>query len=266
MLRFLIRYAPPVMLAVAPLFTYQFSLLDMFGVAHSPDGRVHLSVGTWAWEGAKPEIEMKLRAAVTLAGVGLLLISGYFDAYLPSRTLVSFRHDFLEQICKAEWRKRGRLRSDIRINVMYLRWRWYMPFGRSFEMVWKDEFDASDRDARLRLFIWQGVCGMAARRRQAAFVDFSETPLEVEGFAAKWLLQNRFRLWKWQIRKTRNLAAVLSIPIFEKRGPKGQEIEKCVGVINLDAKTDAGAKHLAEKDKDLALLFAKHGTLIAKMR
>jgi hypothetical protein len=259
--RLLLRYLSPTILALSPLFTNQYSLLDLIGIVPDSSGVLHLGFGSYlSLVGPKVQVEMQLRAWITAVGIGALLLSGYFDAYAPSRTLTKFRHDFLQEVCRAEWRKRGRLRSDIRINVMYLRWRFF------FRVIWRDGFQPSDRDFGVRLMIWQGVCGKAARRKEAVFVDFRSMPQESGTFANRWLLGNKFRLFGWQLKKTRDLKAILSVPIYETVGQLEKAHEICVGVINVDTKTDAGATHLAGKTRDLAVFLAKHGTLIAKMR
>ncbi len=170
MLSLLARYVAPITLAISPLLTLQYSLLDLLGFTAGADGQIDLgALGYVFFRGPKPEVELEARAMVTVVGIAFLLLSGYFDAYVPSRTLKNFRHDFLEQICRAEWRKKGRLRSDIRINVMYLRW------GFFFRVVWRDGFKPADKDRGVRLTLWQGVCGKAARRKEAVFVDFRTT-------------------------------------------------------------------------------------------
>lgn len=161
MFRALGRYGPSAVLAIAPLLTAQVSLLDLlpFGWGAGPDVNGSVDI---AWlpdalgRGSKPEVEMKLRFLLTSAGVAWLIGFGYFDAYLPSRTLESFRHEYLSNVVSTQWRKGGRLRSSLRINVMYLRWRWFMPLGPSFTVVWKDKFHPSDRDGSLCLYRWQG--------------------------------------------------------------------------------------------------------------
>ncbi len=268
MLRFIVSYGGPITLAVAPLITTRYSLLDLFGYA--PNTTTDLLTIGWApfftLEGSKPEVELQLRATLTLVGVALIVIGGYFDAYAPSRSLASFRSAYLANTVKNQWRKTGRVRSTLRINVMYLSWRWYLPFGQSFKVIWKDKFEPSDRDGHVRLYKWQGVCGKAARRREAEFVDFRNTPVVGKTFASQYLLQNQFHLCSWQLHKTRHLKAILSVPMYEERGQKGQESYRCVGVINVDAKTDKDANYLSKKADDLALFLAQHGQLIAKMR
>jgi hypothetical protein len=116
------------------------------------------------------------------------------------------------------------------------------------------------------MFIWQGVCGMAARSKKTAFVDFRMTPMHSGTFLQRWLLGNTFHLFPWHLASTSDTKAILSIPMFERRGKKGTEKVICVGVINLDSQTEAGAEDLAKRSKHLSDYFAKHGTLIAKMR
>lgn len=267
MLRLLARYGPPVFMAVAPLLTNQYSLLDLLGYAPGQDGTLTLSfLGLVDLSGPKAEVEMQTRTAITLAGVFILVVGGFFDAYLPSRSLVAFRHDYLDSIVSEQWRRANRVRSDLRVNIMYLKWRWWMPFGRSFKVVWKDRFHPKDRDGHLRFYTWQGVCGKAARSRDVLFVDFRAAPVPVDGFASKYLLRNTFHLWPWQLRRTRHIKAILSVPMYDTRGPKGQEHKVCVGVINVDATTEADADYLAEKADHLGVFLTRHGQLIAKMR
>jgi hypothetical protein len=253
---------------VAPLFTNEYSLLDLLGLGTTAeDGTMYLSIiPFWPIHGPKDEVEMMLRAGATVLGVTLLLVSGYIDAYRPARTLENFRSDYLDQVGEEDWRKSKRIPKEVRINVMYLRFRFRFPLCSRFELVWKDGFEPSDRDVKMWLFKWQGVCGLAARRREAVFDDLRSNPIVVDTFAKKYLLWNRYTLTYWQLKRTEKLKAILSIPIYERRGARGREVEHCVGVINLDTKTDRGADYLAENTKNLAIFFAKHGTLIAKMR
>lgn len=270
MFRALGRYGPSAVLAIAPLLTAQVSLLDLlpFAWGAGPDVNGNVQI---AWlpdalgSGPKPEVEMKLRFLLTSAGVAWLMVFGYFDAYLPSRTLESFRHEYLSNVVSTQWRK-GRLRSTLRVNVMYLRWRWFMPFGRSFSVVWKDKFHPSDKDGSLCLYRWQGACGRAARTKEAFFVDFRTESAEETSWLRAWLLQGRYHMAPWQTKKARHLKAILSVPMFDVRGRAGNEQQYCVGVINIDARTDEDGDYLSSRAKDLAIYLARHGQLITKMR
>ncbi|HZR25537.1 MAG TPA: hypothetical protein VFA59_18215 [Vicinamibacterales bacterium] len=265
---FVLRYGAPVILAFTPLLTAQYSLLDVLG--YHADGNGELAVTLIPYHhmvqlaGPKAAVEMQLRFLLTMLGVGVLLLQGYFDAFKPSRTLRTFRQDYLEQISKSDWRKKQHIPKSVRINVMYRRFWWVLPIFY-FDFVWQDGFDAADRDGSLKLFFFQGVCGRAYRAKNAVFIDM-RTQRRPEGFRERWLLGNQFHLWRWQIRKTNNIKAILSIPMLERYGTKGKEKFRCVGLINLDSNTDAGADHLAGHVKDLSVFFAKYGTLIAKMR
>ncbi len=267
MIRFVLRYGAPILLAIAPLLTYQFSLLDLLGYAPDDNGILHLRVIPYfPIDGPKPGVEMQLRVILTMLGIGLLIVSGYVDAYRPSRTLEGFRHDYLEELNKSQFRKSGVVSKAIRINVMYLYWRLHRPFNRTFEMVWRNGFEAHHRDRHVKMFIWQGVCGTAARGKESVFIDFRREPMDDGTFASRWLLRNKYRLFPWHIKKTCAIKALLSIPMIEMRGKKGAERAVCVGVINLDACTDAGANELAKRSKHYSEYFLQHGSLIAKMR
>ena len=218
---FVRRYGTSILLAVAPLLTAQYSLLDVLGFSPGVDGKLTLAFTRWLTiSGPKPQVEMQLRVYLTLFGVLALLVQGYFDAYRPSRTLESFRQDYLEHLSKAEWRKRQRLRSDIRINVMYKRFGWIVPLFY-FDFIWQDGFAPSDRDTSLRLYFFQGVCGRASRTKEAILVDLRAVKYDQMTFAQRWLFRNEFRLSHGQLRKTKKLKAILSIPIYERHGTKG---------------------------------------------
>ena len=267
---FIFKYGSTLLLAIAPLLTSQYSLLDLLGYKADGGGTLTMRiVPLWSFfvlSGPKSEVEMRLRTILTLVGVFTLVLHGYFDAYLPSRSLKSFRHDYLNEMNRSVWRKKNRLPADIRINVMFFRWSWLPPW-RVLEIVWKDGFNPPhDRDASMRLGWFQGVCGAAVKARDAVFVDLRSVPPANASFASKYLWRNEFHMSAWQLKKAQHLKAVLSVPLFERHGAKGKEKDRCVGIINLDSATDDGADHLAMKKKDLAQYLAKYGTLIAKMR
>lgn len=262
MWHFVIRYLSPLIPAVAPLVVGSYSLLDLVGAW--PTGAQRASV-LWFSEGPKDEIEMRVRVLLTLTGYALFVFSGYIDLYRPARSLVKFRGDLIAFLNECHWRHGGlNISSDIRINVMYIRWRLRRPFGWSFEVAWRDGFQPKHRDADIRLYAWQGACGRARSRRDAVFVDFRTMvpPTNLRW----WHWSPDFRLTKWQQDKTAHLYAILSVPIFDTSGPPGQEKQKCVGVINLDALTPAAADALKTRADDLSKALAQHGTLIAKVR
>jgi hypothetical protein len=264
--QYLLKYAPSALLALTPLLTAEYSLLDILGQDPDRDGKIALSFYFFKVAGTKPEVEMEIRLVATLCGIALLTVSGFQD-FFPAKTLVTFRQDFLDHLCQQEWRKkRGRIPDDVRINVMFKHWRarWFF-LGPSLSVVWRDRFEPRHKDAAIKLYIWQGVCGQAVRHRQTAFVDLGDERAPL-GFREKWLYRNQFHLSAWQLRKTRKIRAIMSIPIFTKVGPKGKEKDRCVGVINLDTETDTGATFLANKSGALSEAFAKYGTLIAKLR
>jgi hypothetical protein len=76
---------------------------------------------------------------------------------------------------------------------------------------------------------------------------------------------NRYHLTKRQLRKTRHLTAVLSIPIV-KRTEGLSPVYRQVGVINLDSDTEAGAALLEQNQQALAEYFTRFGKILAELR
>src|SRR4051794_30333950 len=117
---FFFKYLPSLALAFAPLLTAQYSLLDLMGCQADAAGNLSMTfiplMPVFVLSGPKSHVEMQLRFLITTVGVVTLVVHGYFDAFRPSRTLKSFRHDYLDQVNEADWRKRNRVRKDVRIN------------------------------------------------------------------------------------------------------------------------------------------------------
>ena len=254
---FFSRYLPSAILAIAPLVTNDYSILDLVGFSADANGTTRLGF----IDGPKAEVELTVRLIATLAGIALMLLFGWRDAP-PARTLEKFRREYLNRTIK-DWRRKTRLHRDIRVNVMFAKW---TLSGLVLRIVWKESFRASDKDSSIAFWWWQGACGKAYRKKDAVFVQLEPSDVAPVGWRARWGCGNRFKLTPFQLRKTKALKAVLCVPIIEKHGEDGVESYRCVGVINLDATTDAGTKYLEGHVQKLTTALAEHGTLIAKLR
>lgn len=265
-LRALLRYGSQFLLVFSPLITSQWSLLNWLGhSAARPSDPVAL--GAWGLilvSGAKEQVELKLRLAASAMALAMVMTHDLFTAYLPSRSLREFRKDYLDEQARL-WKEK--LGSDIRINVMYARHKWYFFFlARGFDWCWSTGFEPPDahHDANLFLTEFQGVCGKALRTGtiRGAYAFDGATP-ELS-FRERYLLCNQFHLWPWQLRKTRRLQGVVSVPIFRKRGGSSPTY-KAVGIINLDTLTADGARRLRENERELGDYFARIGKILAKL-
>jgi hypothetical protein len=246
------------------MLTLQWSVVDwLWGpFAHPQD--VHLAVFGMTFVGTKEQLELKFRAWVSAVALALVFAVEITDVYLPRARMLEFRKAYLDAE-RATWREV--LSPDIRLNIMHARRSPVFLFYRVFDWTWNDGFDPPrHQDANLFLTEFQGVCGLTLRSERAFLAD-----LRAAGqmsFAERWFLRNRFRLFKWQLDKTRNTKAVLSVPMFVERKAGSAEAKKwrAVGVINLDTDTDAGAALLQDRQDDLVTYFGRVGKVVAKLR
>lgn len=260
--KLVVRYGVQAALVLAPLLTMDWSLLNFFGHREAaPMDRVEILF----FSGPKQEVELSLRILIsTVALIGALAYEAV-DLYWPTRSLRAFRKHYLEEK-RAEWRVR--LSPEIRINIMYARRRWYFLWlVRVFEWTWNDGFDPprGHVDANMWISEFQGACGKAFRTMRPQSVYFDATPRQIQSFKEEWLLGNEFHLSHGQLRRTRHLRAVLSIPILEKSDDLSPSY-RSVGVINLDAYSEKGSNELQANEQELAEYFIRLGKILAALR
>lgn len=256
-LRVFTRYGGQLLLALGPLLTLQWSLLDRLGMSQpGPDGMVHLAFIA----GTKAQVELELALYLTAIGFVLVIAAEAFEIYPAARRLESFRADYLN-----EQRKRwvAKLGQQVRVNVMYLYRPWYGGFIlRRLRWVWADGYrPPAHRDSHMSFWVWQGVCGRAIRRERTQFADLRDVPRP--GPWTCWC--TGFKLWPWQLKKTADVKVIISVPIFVTTGgnvPKW----RCVGVINLDAVEPVGAELLVKNVEALGRYFHELGMRVAKLR
>lgn len=262
LLRLVLRYGFQAGLVLAPLVTMEWSLLNVFG--HSGAAPAD-TVRVLVFKGPKREVELTLRILITATALVGSLIFEAVDLYWPSRSLLRFRMHYLEEKRK-EWR--DKLSPAVRINIMYARRRWYFLWlVRTFEWTWNDGFDppVGHVDANMWICEFQGVCGKAFRTMKPQSVYFDANTPEAGGFREKWFFDNKFHLSHRQLRRTRHLRAVLSIPILEQSDGMSPDY-RSVGVINLDASSDAGMNELHKNERELAEYFTRLGKILAALR
>jgi hypothetical protein len=259
--RFLTRFGAQALLILSPILTLSWSLLNWLGHSRAgPKDIVTVGLGFLHLTGPKQEVEVQLRIGLSVCALLLVMGGELADLYLPQRNIKSFRAQFLKEL-GVDWRHEWG--EDFRICIMHARRRWFFPFSRLFQWTWYDGFEPpiGHFDTRMILTEWQGVCGLAFRRQEAQWVDFRGKSFENLTFAERWLLRNRFHLWRWQLTKTRKLLAVLSVPMLYQLRTNGPW--KSAGVFSLDAVTEKGAILLDKNKEALVEYFIGIGKIIA---
>jgi len=151
------------------------------------------------------------------------------------------------------------LGEDIRINVMFAKRLPVLLFVRRFVWYANRGFGGGHRDNRLSLFTWQGLCGKAFRARSTLGVDLRRAIAAKQWYPSA----ENFWLFPWQLRNTGHLRAIISIPIFWEIDKGQLKWHKTVGVINLDAISDAGADGLLSNKTRLDTFFKHYGKILA---
>jgi hypothetical protein len=266
MIRVYLKVALQFLLAMAPLFTMHWSLLDWLGYQASPTPPHPLSftvLGRVLIEGPKEEVEFAVRAYLTALAVGGIFVMDTVEYYIPRRKLEVFRKEYLAQQLPV-WRTQ--LSGDIRINLMFAHRPWWMLWSiRRFKWIWNDGFRPHDPDVNMWITVRQGVCGKAFKTKRPQSAYFSGSQTRSLSMAARWFRRNEFRLWGFQMVKTRHLKAVISIPIVQTSEGLSPKFT-AVGVLNLDTDTPEGAQLLQENETDLAEYFHGFGKILAALR
>jgi len=260
------RLAVQALLAIAPLVTLPWSLVDLIGYERLADDRISTRIVGIAVIGPKTQVELKLRLSLVFMALvvssSIDVISQIAEVYLPRQRLQDFRGDFLEQR-KREWTELLSQEAEhVRVNVMFARRPWHFPFARRLYWTWSTGYNPPDhhRDANLAFWEWQGVCGAALRQERPLLADFRKAPARSQSQFWK----NDFRLGPKQFRRTRDVQAVLSIPLYAKVGREAPAW-KAVGVINLDSSSAIGAELLIRNQQKLTKYFVPIGMSIAQL-
>ena len=256
-LRLVIEYICRAAVVVAPLLVPKFMVLGVARFLPFLQGK------------PEQQIEDTLRVAVSL--LGLVGVFGFdiFNLYIPRQQARQFARDYFNR-CIVEIRKRPdipALGEHIRLNVLFAP---RLRFVRCFKWTANVGFEPPvgySRDGHLWLFTWQGICGRALKLRETQFVDLRTLPINRHYWLAHICpMKENFRLFSRQLRKTRHVRAVLSVPIFEQRLPSPNPRFRAIGVFNIDAVTDEGSDWLSKDRKSLTVYFADQAQLFAYMK
>jgi hypothetical protein len=253
--RIIVRYIANLLAAFAPLIALRLSPIDYFTWAH-PDahGLVHLGMLT----ASKDVFDLEISVVVTVLAISGICLVEFIDLYLPKRDLERFRTEYLDNE-HVEWE--SQIGKGVRINVMYARRPWYALWvTKRLVWVWGLGYVPPDhRDQGLCFWTWQGVCGRAFRQEKAIFADLRN--FSPQG-RKRWY-NNEFRISPRMCDKTKDVQAILSVPMFDHRD---DDKWVCVGTINLDTLDPKTATVLAQNQKELARYFSKIGIWLAKLR
>jgi hypothetical protein len=205
------------------------------------------------------------RAAISFVFLATVFVYDALDLYIPRESRRRFRNRYL----KARFAElQENLHTDVRINVMFVRRRWFLAFIPYFEWTANHGFKAGrDRDNKLGFFIWQGVCGKAYRSGLVTWEDLrgSRNDWTRMNWGEKFLFRNQYALAYWQLAKTRSVKGILSVPIFRQKGEHPNADWRAVGVINVDAITTEGADWLAANHPEWRDFFLDLGTTLAEL-
>lgn len=244
------------------MLTMHWSLLDVFGGPIVTSGVYSFGSGRLTLTGTtKEQVELKLRITFAILGLLLAFVVDFSDTYTPQKRMVEFRRLFLSDR-RNTWRES--LGDGVRFNVMHARRRWFLPFLRTFVWTWNDGFDPPEhRDAGLCLTEFQGVCGLALRSGEGKFVELPRIDYSALSMRDKWSLCKEFWLLPWQLKKTQNIRAILSVPLFVERKTREARWWKAIGVINIDAVSDEAANRMKPRVIELTQYFIEEGKIVA---
>jgi len=229
-------------------------------VAASPWIAAHLGWGALSEESRK--------ITFSVFGVLVLALWDFVDFYIPREHLRRFGKDYCDKLAKTLRDRPApfpRMGQDIRFNVLYVRGVWWCSWFK-----WVANYGYTDSaniapDLHMWLATWQGVAGVAVASRKPQWATLWADKPPSFTFAQRWTLRNKFKLLGPQLDRTAEVRAVLSIPLVRRLGGSHNPRGKVVGVMNLDAITEAGAAWLAEPHKrdELLKFLADHGGLLA---
>jgi len=210
----------------------------------------------------------QLGAAVALFGLILVFIFDFFNLYLPMQKTRQFGDAFFERIVQDfEQNNAPRFGTDLRLNVMFLRKPRLLGRFHPFPLRWvanrgfNPAFGAA-RDLHIPLWGFQGVCGRTLRKRLPQFADFRMHQLDDSCSSAFFPLRANYRLFRWQIRRTEHVKAILAVPICLPDGGPPNPRLKIIGVMNLDAISDAGAEWIVRTREQSVKYLTDNGQFL----
>ena len=258
-MRYIAKCLSQLVLVLSALLAGEWSLFDLLNLVQ-PDGTIILG----PIHGPKAHVELAFRFFLVIFAVALIVAADIVDIYLPRRELRRFRSAYLAGQCKI-WRESIFAKRKIRIGVMYIRRRWFWPFWKVFHWAWSDGFEPpyGHHDVNMGLACWQGVVGQAFKT-QVPKIAFFTGPAVSLSFTERWCFRNQFRFSAFQLRRTRGVRGIISIPIMRK-GQGDSPAYKVVGVITLDAYTDDDATFLNQNEQVLVEYFFRVGSILGSL-
>jgi hypothetical protein len=212
--------------------------------------------------------DSQLQAIVALCGLVLVFGFDVYNLYIPKQDSRRFGKAFFDRMVK-DFTDQGapKFGRDLRMNVLLLRWPKRLGRFNILPLRWVANvgFDPAfgvNADAHFWIWGFQGVCGRALRKGFPQFSDLrTEKPRD-----ATWSLffpsRENFRLFRWQIRRTGHLKAILSVPINRPDDSPTNPRLRIVGVVNLDAVSDDGADWLKKEREQTTKYLSDHGQFL----
>lgn len=256
-MRFVAKWISQLLLVLGALLAGEWSLFDFLGLVRN--GEVYIG----RFHAAKANFQLTSRLLFSAIAIGLIVAVDVLDVYLPQRELRRFRTDYLDGQCEI-WRKDLFKGSPIRVGVLYARRRWYWPFWKSFVWRWSNGFDPPGHlDVNMRLACWQGISGQAYQTEISKSAFFPDQQEELS-FRKRWLYRNEFRFSRLQLKKTRIVRGIISIPLLRKIHGDSPSY-RAVGVLTLDAYNAGAAEILKQNETALVEYFFRVGKLLGSL-
>jgi hypothetical protein len=218
--------------------------------------------------------EKIVRAGLSLLGLTLGFGFDMYEYIAPKKRALDFGSKYAKRVIFAELKDKLTkdqlaIGADIRISVFFARRAWWTLFILHY-FAWfvHDGFQEEHGhhlDRKVVLMTFQGLAGKAYREEKPQFMNLSGVNVLAGRWRDLWLFGNQFRLTYWQLRKTSDVKAILSVPIFYEKKPPPDYEGELVGVINVDAVSTAGADWLEKNWGDVARFVHEHGAIIAPL-
>lgn len=258
--RSFVRYTLQGLLLFAPFVTVgKFGLLDLTGIGKLDEAQKYVVLGLVSYD-SQERAQLEVGVLLTLLCFVGISLAEASDAYFPRKRLEEYQTAYFDEEWATRWKKKIGIQGA-RVNIMYVRRRWYTLFlPLRLVWVWGAGYRANTNqheDDGVCFFWFQGACGKAFRKRQP---QLAQIPVKPTRFG-----KDGFWLFARQRRKTASVRAVLSIPILAEALFSKKRM-RCVGVLNIDVRSADGARDLENKHESLIEYFGKRGKILAILR
>lgn len=174
-----------------------------------------------------------------MIGIAFLLkvVFDLVNLQFPLWRLTGFRKLYLDSTIKQRWEDLRKRFPTIRVNIMVARRRLWLLGRKTFDFEYPLGFEAPNHhDMKLHLCWFQGVAGRAFMSEEPQVVLLPRNqpnPPTWWKSPKKWWRES-YRLWPSQIKKTKNVRLIISVPMLEEAKPGEAEKARVRGVINID--------------------------------